>query len=330
MSTPAIVPSPAEDGGLLVRGLSKRYPGGLLANDRLDLHVRPGEVFGLLGPNGAGKTTLVKQIIGLLAPSAGSITLDGDDIVRRPQLARERVSYLPQAALPIDSLTLRSVVGLVGRIRGGDRETVRRRAGELIEALELQSWTDKLGMKLSGGVLRLVGFVMAAVWPGSLVILDEPTNDVDPLRRRLLWKQIRRLGAEGVSVLLVTHNVLEAEQSVDRLAVIDGGRILAQGTPSSLKAGDRQRLRLRLNLTPGAETPGLAGFVRSHTLLGRRLHLLIDERDGVEAIGWARALMESGIVEEYALGAATLEDVYIRLIGRADALDAIEGPGGER
>jgi ABC-2 type transport system ATP-binding protein len=308
-------------GALTIRGLSKRYAGRRLANDRIDLAIQRGEVFGLLGPNGAGKTTLVKQIIGLLRPTAGSITLNGFDLVREPAVARQLVAYLPQGALPIDSLTARQAVEMVGRIRGGDRDAVHRRATELIEGLELGEWMDTIGMRLSGGVRRLVGFLMATVWPAAVVILDEPTNDVDPLRRRLLWRQIRRLGRDGISVLLVTHNVLEAEQAVDRLAVIDEGRILAQGTPASMKAEDRNRLRLRVSLTPGVEAPELPAFVRHHNRLGRRLHLLLDEGDGAKAIRWAGGLVGAGVSEEYALGAATLEDAYMRLIGREDALE---------
>jgi len=198
---------------------------------------------------------------------------------------------------------------------------VRLRAAELLEALELGEWARAFGVRLSGGVRRLVGFVLAAVWPAPLIILDEPTNDVDPLRRRLLWKQVRLLAAGGSSVLLVTHNVLEAEQAVDRLAVMDVGRIIAEGTPSSLKAYDRHRLRLQLLLSPGTDSPELPVLVRDHVRLGRRIHLLIEERDAVEAIHWAGSLVKSGLAEEYTLAAANLEDAYIRLIGRPDALD---------
>jgi ABC-2 type transport system ATP-binding protein len=319
----------AEDdaAALAITNLSKRYPGGLLANDRVDLRIGRGEVLGLLGPNGAGKTTLVKQIIGLLKPTSGSIVLDGHDLVADPALARRLCAYLPQGALPLSSFRPSEVVDLVGRIRGGDRRSVRRRAAELLEALELDDWTGTFGARLSGGVKRLVGFVMTAVWPVSLVILDEPTNDVDPLRRRLLWKQVRRLASEGSTVLLVTHNVLEAEQAVDRLAVMDHGRIIAEGSPASLRARSRHRLRLQLDLPPGADSPELPALVRDHVRLGRRLHLAIDEPDAVEAIHWARSLAEDGRAEEYALGGSTLEDVYIRLIGREDALELADRGG---
>lgn len=313
--------APLSTGVLEIRDLEKRYPKGLLANDGISLDTRSGEVFALLGPNGAGKTTLVKQVIGLLRPTAGSIMLDGVDLVREPEVARQLVAYLPQGSLPIDPFTLREVVELVGRIRGGDRRSVRQRAIHLIDALELGPWIDTLGTRMSGGIRRLVGFVMAAVQPMALVILDEPTNDVDPLRRRLLWEQIRRLGREGTSVLLVTHNVLEAEQAVDRLAVIDEGRIIAQGTPASLKTTDRGSLRVHVNLVPGNGAPPIPPFVRGCTQAKGRLLLLVDAADASSAVHWAQSLMDGGIAEEYALGAASLEDAYVRLIERDDVLD---------
>lgn len=160
-----------------------------------------------------------------------------------------------------------------------------------------------------------MGFVMVTVVPGRLVILDEPTNDVDPLRRRLLWEQIRHLGEMGAAVILVTHNVLEAEKSVDRLAVISGGEVLAEGTPSSLKLADRERLRLQLMLVPGTATPELPPLVIDHSRIGNNLMSVIDESRAGEAIAWAQGMKAGGVAEEYALGATTLEDVYIRLTG---------------
>lgn len=300
-------------------GVTKRYGAGPPANDGLTIHIEPGEVFGLLGPNGAGKSTLVKQIIGLLAPDAGTITLGPHDLVADPDAARQLCSYLPQAQMPIDSFRAHEAISITGAIRGGDATGVARRRDELIEALDIGTWRDTLGARLSGGVKRLVGFAMATVWPGRLVILDEPTNDVDPARRRLLWEQVRRLGDDDIGVLLVTHNVLEAERAVDRLAILDGGRILADGTPSSLKAADRGRLRLQVMLPPRAATPDLPAFVDDHTRVRNTLLAVIPERDASHGIAWAQALVEDGSAEEYALGATTLEDVYIRLTGDVEA-----------
>ena len=303
--------------------VTKVYAEGVKANDKITLSVEPGEVFGLLGPNGAGKSTLVKQIIGLLAPNSGSITLGSYDLVADPSAARQLCSYLPQAQMPIDSFRSREAIELTGLIRGGDRDVVRRRATELMEALDITEWERATGMALSGGVKRLVGFAMVACVPGRIVILDEPTNDVDPLRRRLLWEQIRALGDAGVSVFLVTHNVMEAEKSVDRLAVIDGGRLVAEGTPSSLKADDSGRMRLQVMLVPGSETPALPAFVLDHTRVSHNLLTVIRESDASDAITWARGLIDAGHAEEYALGATSLEDVYIRLTGASS-----DGTGG--
>ncbi len=293
--------------------------GEIRANEGISLEVRPGEVYGLLGPNGAGKTTLVKQIIGLLKPTSGALTLGPYDLVEDPDAARQLCSYLPQAQMPIDSFKAEHVIALTGLIRGGDAAPVRRRTNELIEALDIGEWRSTMGMRLSGGVKRLVGFAMVTVWPGRMVILDEPTNDVDPRRRRLLWEQIRRLSDEGASVLLVTHNVLEAEKSVDRLAIINDGRLIAEGTPSSLKAEDRGRMRLQLMMVPGRPTPVMPRFVESDTRVGNNVIATIDESSAAHAIGWAQELVGIGDAEEYALAATTLEDVYIRLTGHRSA-----------
>lgn len=296
--------------------VTKTYDdGATFANRDISLTIAPGEVYGLLGPNGAGKTTLVKQIIGLLKPTSGRLTLGPVDLVADPDHARQLCSYLPQAPVPINSFKLREAVELSGLIRGGDRPSVEARSNELIEALELGEWRETLGAKMSGGVRRLTGFVMTAVWPGRVVILDEPTNDVDPLRRRLMWEQIRRLGHDGVAVILVTHNVLEAEKSVDRLAIVNEGQVVAEGTPSALKAGDRQKMRLTLMLAPGAETPPAPGFIDIGSRVGNIAVGAIDEDRAADGIGWARHLMGEGLVEEYNLGATTLEDAYIRLTG---------------
>ncbi len=302
--------------------VTKSYNGGkTLANDDISIEVHPGEVFGLLGPNGAGKTTLVKQVIGLLKPTSGSITLGPYDLVDDPDVARQLCSYLPQAQMPIDSFKAQEAIIISGAIRGGPRDQVLRRANEMITALEIEEWRNTLGTKMSGGVRRLVGFIMTTVWPGKVVILDEPTNDVDPLRRRLMWQQIRNLAQDGVAVFLVTHNVMEAEKSVDRLAIIDEGRLVASGTPSSLKTNDRGHVRLQLMLSPGAETPPLPEFVIRDTRAGNNLITVIDESAAATGIAWARDQMVAGTADEYAIGAITLEDVYVRLTGHASAAE---------
>ena len=303
--------------------LRKVYGKRIVANDGISLQIAPGEVYGLLGPNGAGKSTLVKQVIGLLKPTSGTIELGPYDLIRYPAAARQLCSYLPQAQMPIEALKVQEAIQITGMIRGGQSPAVKRRTDELIASLELDEWRNAIGMKLSGGVRRLVGFAMVAVYPGRLVILDEPTNDVDPLRRRLLWDQVRRLADGGVAVALVTHNVLEAEKAVDRLAIVDSGRLIAEGTPSSLKADTRGRLRLQVMIAPGSAHPELPPFVENDSRVGNNLVAVIRDGDAAAGIAWAQNLVDAGAAEEYALGATTLEDVYIRLTGRA-SLDETE------
>ena len=224
---------------LAIDGLTKTYGRGdaaVRANDGVCLDVGAGEVCCLLGHNGAGKSTLVNQVVGLALPDVGTIRLAGVDAVAEPGKARHLASVQAQANVPITGLTPRRAVVLVGRIRGLSGADADRRATALLAALDLLEWADRPAEKISGGVARLTAFAMAAVAPGRLVILDEPTNDVDPMRRRLLWATIRRMADDGTAVLLVTHNVLEAETVVDTVTLLDRGRVVAAGTPADIRA----------------------------------------------------------------------------------------------
>lgn len=308
---------------LEITDLVKEYKGGARANDGVSLSVESGEVFGLLGPNGAGKTTLVKQVVGLAAPTSGSIVLDGFDVVRYPQRARLAASFQPQSTVPIDGLTATQAIELTGQMRGLDAKTSRERTRGLLAALELEEWAHAPGHGLSGGVRRLVGYCMGVVAPGKIAILDEPTNDVDPLRRRHLWTSIRRLADSGVAVLLVTHNVLEAEKAVDRLAVIDKGRVLAAGTPTELKGHASDQLRLELVLAPDAPPLDLPPAFRVIGS-GRRPRVTMPASAAGPAVEWVSARRAEGLVEEYSLAPGSLEDAYVSMIGRTDIL---EDPG---
>ena len=185
---------------LTITDLHKHFGSGartVRANDSVSMNVASGQVVGLLGHNGAGKSTLVNQVVGLLRPTSGTITLDGFDAVARPAAARRAASVQAQANIPIVGLTPQRAIELVGRVRGADRRRVQRRAERLIDALDIGQWARTPAQKISGGIARLTAFAMCAVVPGRLIILDEPTNDVDPVRRRLLWDQIRALADDG-------------------------------------------------------------------------------------------------------------------------------------
>lgn len=307
--------APPCDDVLVVTGLHKRYGRGrraVHASNDIALTVAAGEVFGLLGHNGAGKTTLVNQIVGLIRPDAGSIRLDGVDAIARPAAARNLAAVQAQANVPITGLTPVQAIELVGRIRGGRPSQVRARARGLIDALDLGAWARTPAQRVSGGIARLTAFAMAVVVPGRLVILDEPTNDVDPVRRRLLWDQIRALADEGVAVLLVTHNVREAERAVDRLAVLDRGRVLACGTPRQLLASHGSDAIL--DVEPGAggmpPAPPWLDVLRSDAT---HVVYAVQRDDMARAVKWAHTCRQEGTVGAYSLEDVSLEDVYIAL-----------------
>lgn len=296
---------------LTVRGVTKRFK-KVVANDGVDLDVAAGQVVGLLGHNGAGKTTLVNQVVGIAKPDAGTITVDGLDAIAHPHQARQRCAIQAQANVPISGLTPNLAVELVGRIRGASKAQVRARAAERFERLELTEWMDRPTENLSGGVKRLVAFAIATAVRVPLVVLDEPTNDVDPVRRRLLWREIRREADEGAAVLLVTHNVNEAESAVDHLAILDEGTVVAGGTPSQLTADLRDRLRVELRSAPGSRPPVPPAAVVTDVRDGT-LSATVDIGGAEELITWARATQRSGEIETFAIQPVSLEDTYVQL-----------------
>ncbi|EPH03500.1 hypothetical protein HMPREF1531_01563 [Propionibacterium sp. oral taxon 192 str. F0372] len=321
---------------LRITGLTRRF-GVVVANDSVDLTVEPGTVVGLLGHNGAGKTTLVSQVVGLLRPDAGQIRVGAIDAVAHPAAARRLVAIQPQAQSPIDGLTPRDAVEIAARLRGLSAHDARAASLAMAEELDYGPWLMRRALPegggLSGGIRRLVGFAMAAVAPTPLLILDEPTNDVDASRRRLLWDAVRRRADAGSGVLLVTHNVVEAEQVLDELVILDRGRVVASGSPAHLR-GNSEGLRLELNLPPGARSPlddAAATPLPTQPMrvvhAGRRILITIASKDAASCAEWATGQREIGTIETYAITPVALEDTYLALTG---APEGEEGTTGER
>jgi ABC-2 type transport system ATP-binding protein len=287
---------------LEVRDLVKRYGSGTLANDNLSLKLEAGEVYGLLGPNGAGKTTLVRQVLGLLRPTSGSIHVDGHDVVADPGYARRSIGFLPQAQFTMDSLHVDEFISGIARLRGLDRAAAQRRTENLLERLELVEFRHTQMMAASAA---------AIVGGGRLLVQDEPTNDVDPVRRQLLWNIIDELGRDGATVLLVTHNLAEAERVIDRFAIIDEGRILREGTHGALRSVVTDRLRLELTTTapvdphPMLETEGGGVY-------------LFDEDDLGIVSYWLAGLRAEGLLTDFRIGPPTLDDIYTAVATRRE------------
>lgn len=317
---------------LIIEDLVKCYRGGTRANDGVSLQVEAGEVVGLLGHNGAGKTTLINQVAGLAVPTSGTIRVDGCDPVAEPARVRRMVAVMPQAHAPLAGVTPRQAIRTMARIRGMNKHDSRARTDELIGALDLGAWADTTGERLSGGVRRLTAFGMAASSPGRVVMLDEPTNDVDPVRRRLLWEQIRELADRGCAVLLVTHNVAEAERSVDRIVVMGSGKVLAEGTAAQLRSRTVGEFRLELTAPSADGIPPLPGHIPAAgppLRAVRRLAIPLDSQAASAALAWGQQLRAAGVVDEFALVPVGLEDVYLQLAGGETAPDAEKGEHGE-
>jgi ABC-type multidrug transport system ATPase subunit len=303
---------------LAVSNLVKRYRNGTLANDGISLALRPGEIYGLLGPNGTGKTTLVRQVLGVLRPTSGSISLDGIDVVADPGSARRKIGFLPQGQCDFLGLHVAEMIEYSARLRGMSGAAARRRRDELIDQLDLGPFAQTQMHAASGGVRRLAGFAAAIAAPARLLVLDEPTNDVDPIRRQVLWTTIADLGQQGATVLLVTHNLAEAERFIDRLAIIDDGRIVREGTPASLRGLVTERLRLELSLS-GDVAPHLA-LTPEPAATGS---YLLDQRDLPAVSGWLHALREAGLLLDFRIGPPTLDDIYTAVVAPQRELEAV-------
>lgn len=307
-----------------IENLVKSYGKGPRANDDVSLTVRAGEVVCLLGHNGAGKTTLVNQVAGLAKPTSGTIRVNGCDPVADPATVRRMVAVMPQAHAPLAGVSPRQAITAMGRIRGLSKADRKARADALIDALDLGDWADTVGERLSGGVRRLTAYAMAVVAPVDVVMLDEPTNDVDPVRRRLLWEHIRGLAEAGAAVLLVTHNVVEAERSVDRVVVLDSGKVVAQGTPDQLRERASGHLRLELNgpLLDRLPSPPAEMGATQPTARSSRWHMYqLEIEAATHALAWAQELRAASEIEEFSLSPISLEDVYMELVNPPVATD---------
>ncbi|MGE0356936.1 MAG: ATP-binding cassette domain-containing protein [Burkholderiales bacterium] len=223
------------EGVLSARGLRKRYDGREVVAG-LDLELSRGECFGLLGPNGAGKTTALRMLLGLTAPDAGEITLLGHPVPKAAREGRIRVGVVPQVDNLDPDFTVRENLLVYGSYFGLSRAQVSRRLPHLLEFASLEARADSRIQALSGGMKRRLVLARALVNDPELIFLDEPTTGLDPQARHLLWEKLRMLLREGKTILLTTHFMDEAERLCDRLAIIDRGRMLAQGAPRDLIA----------------------------------------------------------------------------------------------
>jgi ABC-2 type transport system ATP-binding protein len=326
----------SEGPAVVADALVKNYPGGVRALDGLSVTVRAGEVFGLLGPNGAGKSTTIKILTTLARPDGGSARVAGFDVLRAPRQVRRVIGLVSQRSGADPMASGRDNLMLQGRLYGMRGVALRSRVGELLDRFDLTDAAGRAVRTYSGGMQRRLDVALGLVHTPRVLFLDEPTTGLDPEARSAMWAEIARLAAdESLAILLTTHYLDEADRLAARLAIVDRGRIVAQGTPDTLKGelrGDAVHLDLRVAADEPLVRSAVAAVdgVREITLDGARLHARAD--DGAAAVPAVLAALDRVGVPVAAVTVArpSLDDVYLRYAGRRFGEADAAANGGQR
>ena len=316
------MPGHSNDADLAVEatGLVKTF-GATRAVDGVDLAVARGSVYGVLGPNGAGKTTTIRMLATLLRPDGGSARVLGRDIVKQADEVRGLVSLTGQLASVDDDLTARENLILLGRLLGYPTKRAKLRADELLAAFDLEEAAERLVKQYSGGMRRRLDIAASIVVTPEVMFLDEPTTGLDPRSRNQVWDIVRALVGRGTTVLLCTQYLDEADQLADRIAVIDRGTVIAEGTPGQLKASvGRGTLRVRLldpQHRPDAENV-LTGVLGSQARLDADpASLTVNAPNAERAAEAVGALARAGLgLADFSLDQPSLDEVFLALTGR--------------
>ena len=300
-------------------GVTKRF-GRVQALDGVDLVVPAGTVYALLGPNGAGKSTTIRVLTTLLRPDAGRASVTGLDVVRDAELVRHRIGLAGQYAAVDEQLTGRSNLRLVGRLSRLSGPVAKRRADELLERFDLTTVADKLVRTYSGGTRRRLDLAASLLVAPAVLFLDEPTTGLDPRNRATMWELIRELVAEGTTVLLTTQYMEEADRLANRIAVIDRGRVVAEGTPAQLKAATGGE-HLDVDVLDAAAVQKVVAVLRSvagaqPVVDAAALRISVPAHGVSTLITAVRELDDAGIeLADVALRRSTLDEVFLQLTG---------------
>ena len=288
----------------------------------VDLSVREGEIFGFLGPNGAGKTTTLRMLATLIEPDGGEATVAGADLRRAPGEVRRRIGYVAQGGSTWDEVSAREELVLHARMYGISKADAQSRAARALDAFQLTEFADRKCKTYSGGQRRRVDIALGIIHDPRVVFLDEPTTGLDPQSRAHMWDEIRRLRTEGMTVFITTHYLDEADALCDRIAIIDYGQIVAEGTPNDLKreiSGDVVTVGLERDATPqAAELLDTQPYVaKLETLDEGGIRLFVDT--GATAIPQIlRTLDGAGLaLSSIELHRPSLDDVFLTKTGRS-------------
>jgi ABC-2 type transport system ATP-binding protein len=289
----------------------------------IDLTVAAGQIFGFLGPNGAGKTTTLRILTTLLPADAGEAFVAGADVRRSPAEVRRRIGYVGQLGGADVSATGRENLLLQGRLYGMTAAQATKRTGELIEAFDLGAFADRVARSYSGGQRRRLEVALGIMHRPRVLFLDEPTTGLDPQNRANLWDQLRLLRETGTTVFLTTHYLDEADQLSDRLAIVDHGRLIAEGTPGELKqqySGDTIAITpsLPLDRLPGLERDLASGpLVRAASISGGSIRLSVTDTTRAMAAAFDLLAVRGVEVRSASVAQPSLDDVFLRETGRS-------------
>jgi ABC-2 type transport system ATP-binding protein len=302
---------------IVVEGLERSFD-EVLAVQGVDLAVEEGEIYGFLGPNGAGKTTTVRMLTTLLLPTGGRATVAGHDVVKQARAVRATIGVALQEAALDPLMTGRELIRLQATLQGLPSAAGKQRADDLLERVDLVGAADRRVGTYSGGMKRRLDLAAALVHEPRVLFLDEPTTGLDPVSRKTIWQEVRVLNDEGTTVFLTTQYLEEADQLADNVAIIDSGKIVAEGTPDSLKT-EIGNPHIQLQLAEGSIAEAEQVCARLGKLLppvdGRTV--LVEVENGAADIPRVvRALDEAGIaVESLELVRPTLDDVFVAKTG---------------
>jgi ABC-2 type transport system ATP-binding protein len=289
----------------------------------VDMRVEQGEIFGFLGPNGAGKSTTMRMLATLLVPTSGRATIVGHDLLTAPERVREKIGYVGQAGGSEESLTGYENLMLNSQLYRMSKADAHKRSEELMDALELRQFADRRVKTFSGGQRRRLDIAMGMVHRPPLLFLDEPTTGLDPQSRARMWEEVRKLRDGGTTIFITTHYLDEADALCDRLAIIDGGKIVSEGAPDALKrqiGGDV--ISLGLDVQNGARERASTmlreqSYVREVRAEDGGMNLIVDEGDA--ALPELLRLMDgAGMpIKTVSMARPSLDDVFLRLTGRS-------------
>jgi oleandomycin transport system ATP-binding protein len=312
---------------IIAEGLVKRY-GATVALDGIDLAVRTGSVFGLLGPNGAGKTTAVRILATLVRPDGGHASVCGYDVVSQAHQVRQLTGLTGQYASVDETLTGTENLMLIGRLTGQSRSAARGRARELLAAFRLTDAADRPVKTYSGGMRRRLDLAASLVTSPRVLYLDEPTTGLDPLSRNEMWDVVRGLTATGVTVLLTTQYLEEADQLAEDIAVVDHGMVIATGTPDELKARTGAQT-LSVRPASPADVPAVVTIVAGFSLATPEIRnttvtVPVSQEDVLPGV--VRRFEDAGIrVAELNLRGSSLDEVFLSLTGHRTETEILEG-----